>query len=581
MEGTIASPRRSAAFAVALILLALWPAGGSREAAGAPAEERPRIELRKTPLKTRQYQGKNVEGEERVITRGDSLWRILVQEKGLPEKRFGRYMVVVQSLNPHIKNLNLVRVGDTLFIPVRPDEILGIQLPTEKKGEAKLYRVKKGDHLYKILREQLGLREIIEIRGAAEQVKELNPGKKNWNLLFVGEPVWIPGPPAATKAAETTTTTPAPQALPPPPQRVEAIGLDYGQKISAEENLKLIEALVAALGHQTRKSGEEILPLTEGTVRIDRESYPVVQDPKGKKKVILDVAGKIPPSLGARIERQTADAAVVSPRKGSSLHDAVTSVLTRLGFSFLPANRPVAIRDGGVGVQVRGEWMVTGPEEGGGGSEVFVITLTDPAAQTPDYLRDYLSLKGMSLKEILIPSSPGLPVQTAAKSERPAREIERWPGAKEALVDAFLNRRGVNFTRGKQVSLRLRAGINMDMTVDRHLDLEGKPVALFFHRVGDEVKKALEATQGLKSVELDLASLNARDLIAALFAAVGEPTPYREHHFAASEGAAKEKVVVTVAGFFLPQRSLLVTDREIPKGLERFFADRGVSVVRF
>jgi nucleoid-associated protein YgaU len=87
------------------------PASGS-----APAGES-QITLRKN-IQSRDYQGKAVEGEERTVGRGDSLWRILIQEKGLPEKRFRSYLVVIRGLNPQVKDMNALRVGDAIFIPL-------------------------------------------------------------------------------------------------------------------------------------------------------------------------------------------------------------------------------------------------------------------------------------------------------------------------------------------------------------------------------------------------------------------------------------------------------------------------------
>src|SRR2546422_5301105 len=61
---------------------------------------------RKT-LKTREYQGKPVESKERVVGREDSLWKFLVQEKGVPEKQLPRYVTIIGTLNPDRKSTRL------------------------------------------------------------------------------------------------------------------------------------------------------------------------------------------------------------------------------------------------------------------------------------------------------------------------------------------------------------------------------------------------------------------------------------------------------------------------------------------
>jgi len=579
MEGEMKSTRiKKLLLLVATALLPLFfaaPAMTQERPAAGKEEERAQLHLRKTPLKQRQYKGRAVEGEEKVITRGDSLWRILIQEKGLSEKRFSRYLVIIGALNPHVKKPNILQVGQTIFIPIRPDEILGIEVPTGKgeAGETKIYRVKQGDYLFKILREQFNIQEKKEIRNTFEQVKELNSGKKNWNALFVGEGILFPGSgklaavPAAVESAKP----------------VEIVGLDYGRKLPVRENMQLLEQVMAALGNETQRGGEEVLALQEGSIRIDRDSYPVIRNPKVEQKVILDTEGKIPPSLRSKLEAQGSAAQVVSVKKGDSLHDTVSNLLSRLGFQSLPSNRPVEIQDGGVGLQVKGEWMVTAPEESGGRQEVLIINLTDDPGRTPDYLKDYLSLKGMSLKEILIPSSPfpRVPATLAVKGPEVESRVESWPREKGALVDALLKSYEISFFSGEQLSVPLREGIRLDAKIDRRFEIGGKKVALFFRAVGEELKRALQEREGLRVIEIDLAALSSRELIARLLEFLGEKTAYREHRFSATEGGAKDKMVLSLAGFFLVHRSLFLTDREIPTRLQKFFGEKGLRVVYF
>lgn len=574
MEGEVRFMCSRKLLLLVAILLGLYLPALSRaqeKSVGPEQDEPPQLRLRKTPVKTREYQGRMVEGEERVIGRGDTLWRILVQEKGLSEKRFGRYLVIIGALNPHLKQPNILQVGDTLFIPIRPDEILGIQVPPDKK-ETRLYRVKKGDYLYKILREEFGIQERKEVRSTFDRVKGLNPAKKNWNILYVGEAIIMPGrEQAPTVAAQE------------PGKPMEVIGLDYAHKLPAHENLDLLEQVMVALGNETRRGGEEALPLQEGTVHIDRDAYPIIHNPKLEQNVILDLEEKIPSSLRSKLEKQSSPTSIVSAKKGASLHDVVNSLLPRLGYQSLPANRPVVVQEGGVGLQVKGEWMVTGPEESGGKQEVYIISLTDAPSKTPDYITNYLSFKGMNLKEILLPSSPlsGSSLTSGPRGQGVEGQFESWPADKNALLDAFLRIYGVPFSRGEQFSVSLREGIRMDTKIDRLFESGGKKIALVFRAIGDDVKRALLEKQGIRTIEFDLPSLSSRELISRLLDALGERTAYREHRFPATEGGAKNKVVLTVTGFFLPNRSLLLTDREIPKDLRRFFSEKGLRLVHF
>ncbi|MGH7766161.1 MAG: LysM peptidoglycan-binding domain-containing protein, partial [Candidatus Binatia bacterium] len=572
---------------VAATLALFSPAGAQQPPAKSDQEPAAQLELRRT-AKSREYQGKPVEGEDRVIRPRDTLWRILIQERGLSEKRFKRYVLLVGALNPNLKNPDVLQVGDTLFIPVQADEILGLKAAieaAEKTAATKVvaetapkdsYQVKPGDTLYKVLREQLGLDGVETLRRAAEQVKELNPGKKNWDILLVGETIRLPGGTAMASVVQPV----APKAK--ADEAAPVVGVDYGKKITVQENLDLLASVMKVLGQETNRAGEEVVSLREGTVHIDRSSYPIVHGPKKGQRVVLDMQSKITATLQSKLAAAGPGLPVVSVKKGASLHDAVTGLLSKLGFQSLPSNQPVVIQDGGVALQVKGEWMVMPPDESGAMPQVLVVSLTDAPGQTPDYLRDYLSLKGMNLKEILLPSPASMTTAPASSGAKPAEpRIETWPTDKTALVDTFLKDYGITFSSGGQFPVLLRDGIRLDAKVDRLFEYGGKKVALSFKPFGDELMTALQQSEAVRVVELDLAAASSRELIARLLAAVGESATYREQRFQANDRAAKDKLTLGVSGYYLPQRSLLLTDRQIPKELERFFGEKGLRVVRF
>ena len=66
------------------------------------------LTLQKT-AQSREYQGREVEGEDRRVGPGDSIWRMLVKEKGLSENRFSQYLVIIRGLNPQIKKIDVLR----------------------------------------------------------------------------------------------------------------------------------------------------------------------------------------------------------------------------------------------------------------------------------------------------------------------------------------------------------------------------------------------------------------------------------------------------------------------------------------
>jgi len=137
MEGQVKLPRFPLlCLAMGLGLLSAGASLAQSPASGKTGDGESQMTLRKS-VQSREYQGKEIEGEDRIVGRGDSLWRILIQEKGLSEKRFQSYLVVIRGLNPRLKNLNVLRVGEAIFIPLRPDEARQVGVAVEgKRGRA-------------------------------------------------------------------------------------------------------------------------------------------------------------------------------------------------------------------------------------------------------------------------------------------------------------------------------------------------------------------------------------------------------------------------------------------------------------
>jgi hypothetical protein len=565
-----------------------------------------RLILQKT-AQSREYQGREIEGEERRVGPGDSIWRILVKEKGLPENRFNQYLVIIRGLNPKIQNINVLRVGESIFIPLRPDESLTAPAATAKteiersplaRGATKDYRVKPGEHLYQILREQLDVSNDREVAQYYALVKDLNPERKNWDALLGGDMIRLPSPGKSTEITTTERKSPATvestqasrplTAVDPPAGMVQipsdkssaprVLGLDYARRLPARENLALLGQVIEVLGNQVRSEGQETLNFTDGTVRVDRAAYPVVYNPKLHQRIILDPDEKIPSSLKSKLKDPAVAATVVPLTRAASLQESVSQLLAHLGYQSLPVERPVVIQDAGVAIEARGNWMALAPEEKNKAQEVVVVTLTDDPRDIPDYLRRELSARGLHLKDILVSGSSNQSPDYGESTE-PVVAVKHWPREKGEFVDAVLLAFGVPFGVAEIFSVELGQGLRADVHCDRILERNGKRTGLFFQRLEPEIKKALQEREKIQVVELALSILPHKEIMARLSTVLGAQAVYREHRFSAS--SSKDRLNISAWGFLLANRGLFVTDREIPQSLHRFFFEKGLEIVYF
>ena len=634
------SKMMGAACAGFLIAIGLWsalawtaPATAQDSPAGGQAE----IILRRS-AQSRPYQGRQVEGEERQIAPGDTLWRILVRDKGLPEQNFRSYIVIIRGLNPQLKNPEILRVGDKIFIPLRPDQVAGARpisdMPADRsnsgQGTTANYRVKGGEHLYQILRDQLKLSDERKVAQYYALVKDLNPERKTWDTLNEGEIIQLPttGPGSQVAAApvvkpqrlvetkvadqrgsaesravgeskgEGAQVAAAPAMRPVRPidptatesrptveTKPAAAMLDRRQamRAPAKENMALFAKVAEAIGGEVQTSGEEVVSIKDGSIRLDKASYPVVYSAALRQKVVIDPDGKIPASLRSKLADPSVGTPIVPMANGVSIQEAVGQLLAGLGYQSLPADRPVIVQEDGVAYEAKGGWMALAPAQSNKTQEVYVISLTDDAAEIPDYLKSQLQRNGLHLKDILL--LPGAQNQASPQAKLEAKDlltqVKTWPRDKRELVDALLFSFGVPFATAENISVQLRDGLRLETRSDRIFEIAGKKTALFFQRPDAEIVKAIQDAQSVRAVTLDLTSLSSREVINRILTLLGDQSAYREHRFPAANGAAKDRLTVTAWGFHLPQRSMFVTDRQIPAGLHRFFFEKGLEIVYF
>jgi hypothetical protein len=566
-----------------------------------PSNAPPEMSLRKS-VQSRDFQGRQYEGEEHQIGRGDSLWRILVEEKGVPGQKFRSYVVLIRGLNPHVSNLDVLRIGDKIFVPLQLDEATVGRATNQpiKQGESSRsgtigdYRVKPGEHLYQILREQLKLTDERKVAQYYALVRDLNPERKDWDTLVGGEIIRLPAEgPAQMQVAETGKKTaprlgaegfPA-QSSPKTDEKQTSPRYDVRRSLlsPAKENLPLFSRVAEAMDIEMRESGEEVVNLAEGSVRLARSSYPVAYNSASNQRVVIDPESKISPSLAVKLSDPTVGTPVVSFGNGATMRDAVAQLLAGLGYQALPADQSIVIQEEGVSFEAKGDWVVLAPEVSNRTQEMYVINLAEKSNQTPAYLKSELAKKGLHLREVALRAESVMDAKSAEDSQSviAGGQTKRWPRDKQELVDALLLVYGVTFGVAEKLPVDLADGVQVDVGVDRLFELRGQRTALFFSGGAMELRKLLEEKQGVTPVMLDLATTSTREIITRMLNLLGDPTIYREHRFAPAGDALRDQVAIRAWGFQPTKKTLFITDRQIPTTLQRFFFEKGLDIVYF
>lgn len=597
MEGEVTTPLLK----LFVLLFATAVSVSSAQAQKQPAERAhaAEINLRKEVV-VREFQGREIGGEERQIGKGDSLWRILVEEKGLHQRRFRSYLVVIRRLNPQVKNLDVLHAGDKIFIPLRLGDVdepaSGHQAAAKESspgsGRTINYQVKPGEHLYRILRERYKNADEHKISRYFALVKDLNPERKDWETLLGGEIIRLP---SLESGSDTQKTAGSAGELSLPPISVakqpatlpktaplKLNDLQAALHSPARENMALLVDVVKATGNEVQLSGEEIVSLRGGNVRFNRNTYPVIFNAALRQKVVIDREGKIPASLKSKLNDPSVGTPVLPIADGVSLAEAVRQLLAGIGYQQLPTDRPVVVQDAGIEFEAKGNWMALAPVVSNKPQEILIVNLTNQADEIPKYMSAALARQGLYIRDVVLPGSINSTGGTRrVSSSNSFGTVKKWPHDKRELIDALLLSFRIPFGVAETVTVALDAGLRVDTLVDRVFDIEGKRMGIFFRAVDAEIRRALQDSHGMRTVEIDVDSLSSRELITRLLSLLGTPAVYGEHRFSAAEGAAPERLTLKAWGFNLNKRAMFLTDREIPPAVHPFFFEKDLEIVYF
>ncbi len=231
-------------FAPSLIMLLTWLLFIFVPPGAAAKRDKPTISLVKTVI-IRDYKGLKIPSSEYLVKRGDYILKILKQ-RGVIDRLIANKEILnlVKTLNPDLKNTDLILPGQKLILPAGPIKGL-MSLPKQKAGTRaekitkprqkfnipyRLQRVKAGERLVVYLRRE-GVPDKLIFNEYLNLLLKLNPEIRNKNIIYPGQVIRLPifnpsvKPVEITRKEHSTKPTveevklPQPQAASPQPAK--------------------------------------------------------------------------------------------------------------------------------------------------------------------------------------------------------------------------------------------------------------------------------------------------------------------------------------------------------------------------
>lgn len=561
-----------------------------------------------------------------VVQEGDWVYKLFRQKGEIAHADFQEFLGIFGRLNPHVHNLDLLRPGQTIDIPLQKLE--RGTLPGQDSGMVTIpvvtlsrldelaahtfqsYEVQKGDTVSRLIAARFGRYGSIAYNDGIARFEAANAQVDDLDRIFIGQKVMLPKPavhrqawsesaqalagqqserPSVEQRTAETVQLPKQAARPssPPvggaaakahaPSDAEMIaGRDFrGENVLAEA--------AAIVGAVLRDKGTYNVPRTGAPdFEIDLSLHALMEMDDGARLVFTQgdtVMGTDPAALRVFWP----DAAVVDYLPTATVQEVVDAIFAALDKKegapeSAPAGGQVAFEGRGVQAVVRAKWVRPQTDQ----KKICITPIETPPEQTPAALVDYLRQHGIVLREIL-PGQAVAAVQAVEPQEgRHAirNVLHLAPVDHKDLVKKLASALGLSYSPHVAIEF-FYAEIQIQAYVDLIKAPNGSELLLDFGDLHGETVDAIRKS-GPQVVQVDAAA-SSTTVVRTILSELGlnfEEDP----HFLGAARSARYNSEFTISGFLYkqePDRKILLTEAQLPQAITELVTADGTQIIEW
>jgi phage tail protein X len=355
-----------------------------------------------------------------VVKKNDWVLKIFRQKGEIAHQNFRDFLGIFQRLNPHIKNINMIRPGQAIDIPIRKLEqgtlsgqatgVVTIPFVTLTRvmdvvlQHSHSYQVKRGDTVSQLIARHYGR---YGTKGYTEGIKlfqAANPQVENLDRIYAGQKLYLPDPSIRKKQwyasmydeqgelreniGQASATAPAATG------QVRTVVEAEPQKPLPQEPLAAAAAIV---GGKLRSKGTYYLPRqAQEDFELDLSRHPMIEV-QGQNKMLFTSSDRIMGISKESFESQQPDVHVIAYDPEAPVTEIIASMFEAMEQSPDQKGDEVTFDDQGVHVAVTAKWIRPTTDR----RNICISPIADPDQRTPEPMRRYLEQNGIVLKEVL------------------------------------------------------------------------------------------------------------------------------------------------------------------------------------
>jgi LysM repeat protein len=467
-----------------------------------------------------------------VVKEGEWLFQIMRAQAGITAHR----LTVIQKLNPEIKDLNKIKPGQVVILP----EVERPAVPEGEESSSTMnYTIKKGDSISRIAMRELNVK-LPELRKAVNDIKQLNPDIRNYNMIYPGQTLQLP------RRSIVITK-----------QEVKAQEAESSSKVVKDEakdkpiilpraHLDIIRDVIIRMNGALITLGKYYIPIPElGQITIDCSTIPIVELDDGSS-IFLDFGNRIPDTLKNMIQSNWKNYHSVeienSDDTAAILQKIVNSSNT---YSMTRRTAPYTI-GAAPPLQLSLDWIITKKTKDGKPYLQGLSFVSDNSRLLPKPMTRYAESNGMIITEVL----DGQGVANAPDEKYAMPQMSNMNvSTNMELVNSLLNELGYQTTRDTEIGILNTSASGFDLSIKADLLAKqgDKQIMIVSKKIPQQFIDSLK-TRGTETVTLDSGETK-KTVIEKVLLAASIPFTFASFSFSVPEKNDKPTGTISFPAF--------------------------------
>ncbi len=533
-----------------------------------------------------------------IVQRNDWVLKIFKLRGEIAQQDFPYFVRIFKRINPHIKNIDRIRPGQQILIPLKrlrvspaQENASGIvtipfvdlsRNPGRKSPPANTYKVERGDTVSKLIAGQFGRFGSKSYKEAIALFTHLNPHIYDLDLIFIDQTIFLPRSLAQVRDMASIQNI-AKMNPPPHPKRASSkkqSAARRGPKRPTKPMIPPLAEAAAIMDATLLDQGKYYFPRTgKDDLAIDLAHNPVLEMSDGRR-VMLSGKQALSAQDLSTVKSKWKTFNQVNVPAGAPVEKILNTVLSAVN---KPGTTPsLSFSAGGAQITIRAKWIIKGAmTDLNPVRNICISFIEHPDQRTPTGIIRFLEHYGVRLKEVFRGAEPATdsnPVRAIPVPRlNPVKTV--LASGRRSFVNDLLAAMEYAYTQNVTITFPY-AGTEIKALSNLITTPEGRPVFVDYGDLFGDAFLTIQKT-GFNIIQINHTD-TPRRITEKLAGALG-PEWFRNPSFLAADRPAEFNTEFVIRGYLTEKQPdatrMILTFTTIDRALVNMLNERNIRII--